>query len=247
MGTNRNTMARTLHDIGAAAWFGGSLMGAVGVNGAAADVRDPIESTRVAQAGWGRWTPVNLAAIGLHLIGGSVMTWENKGRISAQKGVLATTIAKTVVTGAALGVTAYSRVLGEQVMQAGDVPTEGGTTPSTTTPQKVADAQRRLHILQWVVPGLTGSIIGLSAYMGEQQRPTQVTKGLFGRGIGQIAQSALAGIVVGQAAAKAYAEKKKGELGLGAVARISGAGNNGQQPAAGAARRSARSLVSHGR
>jgi hypothetical protein len=31
-----NTVARTLHDVGLAAWFGGSLMGATGVNGAAA-------------------------------------------------------------------------------------------------------------------------------------------------------------------------------------------------------------------
>jgi hypothetical protein len=243
MGTNRNTMARALHDLGAAAWFGGSLMGAVGVNGAAADVHDPIESTRVAQAGWGRWTPVNLAAIGLHLIGGAVMTWENKGRLSAQKGVLATTIAKTAVTAAALGVTAYSRVLGEQVMRAGDVPTEGGTTPGTTTPPKVADAQKQLHALQWAVPALTGSIVGLSAYMGEQQRPTEVSKGLFGRGVGQAAQSALAGVVVWQAAAKAYAAKKSADLGLGAVARIPRSGQDGARAPRGGTGRSGRALV----
>ena len=33
-----NTVARSLHDLGLAAWFGGSLMGAVGLNGAAAAV-----------------------------------------------------------------------------------------------------------------------------------------------------------------------------------------------------------------
>lgn len=33
--SSRNTVVRSLHDLGAAAWFGGSLMGAVGVNGAA--------------------------------------------------------------------------------------------------------------------------------------------------------------------------------------------------------------------
>jgi hypothetical protein len=233
MGTNRNTVARTLHDLGAAAWFGGTLMGAIGVNGAAKDVRDPVEATRVAQAGWGRWTPVNLAAIGAHLAGGALLTWENKGRIGAQKGVLATTIAKTAVTGAALGVTAYSRVLGEQVMRGGDVPSEGGTEPGVGTPAKVAAAQRRLRVLQWVTPALTGSIIGLASYMGEQQRPTQVTKGLFGRSVGQVAQSALAGILVGQAAAKAYATKKAGDLSLGAVARIPGSNRNGHTPANG--------------
>ena len=33
-----NTLARSLHDLGLATWFGGSLMGAVGLNGAAAVV-----------------------------------------------------------------------------------------------------------------------------------------------------------------------------------------------------------------
>ena len=69
--SERNTLAHALHDIGLAAWFGGSLMGAVGVNGAAADVDDPRQRARVANAGWGRWTPVNLVAIGAHLVGGA--------------------------------------------------------------------------------------------------------------------------------------------------------------------------------
>src|SRR5580693_7837599 len=34
MASNRNTIIRSMHDLGAAAWFGGTLMGAVGVNGA---------------------------------------------------------------------------------------------------------------------------------------------------------------------------------------------------------------------
>jgi hypothetical protein len=55
-----NTLARSLHDLGLAAWFGGSLMGAVGLNGAAAVVDRPQQRLRVANAGWARWTPVNL-------------------------------------------------------------------------------------------------------------------------------------------------------------------------------------------
>jgi len=38
--SERNTVVRSLHDLGLAAWFGGSLAGAVGINGAAADVTD---------------------------------------------------------------------------------------------------------------------------------------------------------------------------------------------------------------
>jgi hypothetical protein len=36
--SERNTVVRGLHDLGLAMWFGGSLAGAVGFNGAAADV-----------------------------------------------------------------------------------------------------------------------------------------------------------------------------------------------------------------
>jgi hypothetical protein len=65
-----NTLARSLHDVGLAAWFGGSLMGAVGLNGAAAVVDQPAQRLRVANAGWARWTPVNLAGIAAHVAGG---------------------------------------------------------------------------------------------------------------------------------------------------------------------------------
>ena len=62
-----NTIARSLHDLGLATWFGGSLMGAIGVNGAAAEVTDSRERMRVANAGWARWPPATGAAIGDHL------------------------------------------------------------------------------------------------------------------------------------------------------------------------------------
>jgi len=64
-----NTLARSLHDLGLAAWFGGSLMGAVGLNGAAAVVDQPQLRLRMENAGWARWTPVNLAGIAAYVTG----------------------------------------------------------------------------------------------------------------------------------------------------------------------------------
>ena len=177
----KSTLARSLHELGLAAWFGGSLMGAIGVNGAAAEVEPKDQRARVANAGWNRWTPVNLAFIGAHLVGSVLLAAGNKGRLSGQKGVAATSACKTVVTAAALGATAYARSLGQKVISAGDVPVEGGTTPATETPSDVATAQRQLNKLQWAIPALTGSLILLDAYMGEQQRPAQVTSGVLGR------------------------------------------------------------------
>jgi hypothetical protein len=85
--SERNTVIRSLHDLGLAAWFGGSLAGAVAVNGAAADLPDPTTRLRVANAGWARWTPVNAIAIGAHLIGGTGLLRANRGRVSNQHGV----------------------------------------------------------------------------------------------------------------------------------------------------------------
>jgi hypothetical protein len=179
--TADNTVSRSLHDLGLATWFGGSLMGAVGLNGAAADVEEPTQRLRVANAGWNRWTPVNLAGIAAHVAGGAVLLGANKGRLASQHGVAQATVVKTALTGAALAATAWSRALGAKLDQAGEVPVEGGTDSTTGTPEDVAKAQRRLKVLQWVIPALTGAVLVLNARMGEQQRPAQVTGGLLGR------------------------------------------------------------------
>jgi hypothetical protein len=176
-----NTVSRSLHDLGLATWFGGSLMGAVGLNGAAAEVEEPKQRLRVANAGWNRWTPVNLAGIAAHVVGGTVLLGANKGRVAGQQGVAQATVVKTALTGAALAATAWSRALGAKLDQAGEVPVEGGTDPSIDTPEDVAKAQRQLKVLQWVIPALTGAVLVLNARMGEQLRPAQVTGGLLGR------------------------------------------------------------------
>jgi enoyl-CoA hydratase/carnithine racemase len=177
--SERNTLAHALHDIGLAAWFGGSLMGAIGVNGAAADVDDPRQRARVANAGWGRWSPVNAAAIGAHLVGGAQLMRANKGRVSTQKGVLANTNTKLALTAGALGATAYARVLGKKMQKAGDVPVGGGTDALGTTPPEIAKAQKQLSALQWAIPGLTGAMLASSSLHEEQQKPSQVVGGVL--------------------------------------------------------------------
>lgn len=200
----RNTLAHAMHDIGLAAWFGGSLMGAIGVNGAAADVDDPRQRARVANAGWGRWTPFNALAIGAHLIGGAQLMKENKGRVATQKGVMANTNVKLALTAGALGATAYARILGQKVMNAGDVPVAGGTDPLATTPPEVAKAQKQLSALQWAIPGLTGAMLASSSLHEEQQRPTEVAKGVL-KGLPSTIGTAVGGAAtaVGGAAAAA--------------------------------------------
>jgi hypothetical protein len=169
--------SRSLHDLGLAAWFGGTLSNAVSLNRAAGETDRYSTAGRVTNAGWDAWTPVNATAIGAHVVGAVGQLLGNRDRVAAQKGVAAMAVTKTVLTAAALGVTAYSRVLGRKVSQQPDVPVESGTQPAETTPPDVAKAQQQLKVLQWAVPAITGAIIVVSAYAGEQQRPAAVQGG----------------------------------------------------------------------
>jgi hypothetical protein len=107
-----NFPSRALHDLGLAAWFGGTLANAVALNQAAGEAFDAESAGRLANAGWDFWTPV-------------------------------------------------------------------GTEPAATTPPEVADAQNKLRILHWVVPAITGALVIVSAFTGEQQRPVAMKAGIL--------------------------------------------------------------------
>ncbi|MFI7578629.1 hypothetical protein [Micromonospora sp. NPDC049497] len=179
--SERHTALRSMHDLGLAAWFGGSLMGAFGVNGAAAQINDSTQRLPVASAGWARWTPVNAAAIGAHLAGAVGELVTESPRVASQAGVARASSLKTALTVGALAVTGYSRLLGMRLEKAGNPPVEGTTEPNHQTPSNVASTQRQMKLLQWAVPAITGALIVMTAYMGEQQKPGQVFRGVFGR------------------------------------------------------------------
>jgi len=176
-----NKVVRALHDLGLAAWFGGALMGAIGLNGAAAEVDHPRERVKVANAGWARWTPANLAAIGAYTVGSLALTGANRSRLGGQQGVGTVALIKTGLTAAAMAATAYSRKLGQTLMNADDPAAEGATEPSAATQPEVAGAQRKLKVMQWAIPVLTGATVVINSKMGEQQRPTEVAKGVVRR------------------------------------------------------------------
>ncbi|KOG08228.1 MULTISPECIES: hypothetical protein [Streptomyces] len=177
----RHTLIRSLHDVGLAAWFGGSLMGAVGLNGAARSEGGTEAATdRIASAGWAKWTPVNAAAIGVHLFGSGGLLAVNAHRVATQQGVAASTAAKTLVTAAALAATAYTRVLGKKVELASSSDPESAEKASKH-PVDLDKARRQLACAQWVVPALTGGLVVLNALHGEQQRPTEQVSGMWQR------------------------------------------------------------------
>lgn len=168
-----------LHDLGGAAWFGGSLMGLVGVNGAGDAVHAPDERTRVAAVGWARWSPLQIGAIGAHLLGGLGLLIANRDRAARQPGVRGNTVVKTVLTLLAALATLYSGILGGRVGRSGDVPAESSVEPAAQTPPDVADAQQQLRVLQFAIPALTGSVVALGAQQSQLQRPEHQARGLL--------------------------------------------------------------------
>lgn len=178
---DRNSWARAAHDLGLATWFGGSLMGAVGLNAAAKQASSANDRIEVANAGWARWTPVNAVGIAAYTVGGAVLTWANKGRLAGQSGVGRATMAKNAFSLVALAATSYSRVLGQRLMDHETVPVEDGTTPVEDTPPDVKKIQQQLKVLQYAIPAHVGALIAISALMGEQQRTAQVARGVVRR------------------------------------------------------------------
>ncbi|UNK45167.1 hypothetical protein MNQ99_14645 [Arthrobacter sulfonylureivorans] len=174
-----NLLARSVHDLTAAAWFGGSLMGAVGLNGAAAAAKDPRERTRLSSAGWMKWAPVQTAAFAAHLASGVPLLMGNKGRMLKQEGVMRYTVIKSAVTLAGAAVTLYAGVLGKKVERLSEEGAQGATEPSPSASPELKSAQVQLKALQWTIPAFAGAVIVLGAKHGEMQRPTNFIEGML--------------------------------------------------------------------
>ncbi len=174
--SEKNTVVRSMHDLGLAAWFGGGLMGAIGLNGAAAGASKPSERLELSADGWARWAPVNAAAIGAHVVGGLGLIAANRGRLENQPGAKSNTVVKSVLTLAAVGLTAYSGMLGKKVAEHSDQGGIGATEPHPGASEELESAQKQLKLVQWATPAVTGVLIVMAAAQGEQQRPQSLVR-----------------------------------------------------------------------
>jgi hypothetical protein len=177
----RNSFIRAANEVSLAVWFGGALMGATGVaRGAGATDGDPH---RVESAAWSAWQPIQVAAIATQLASGAALTLANRKRVAGQRGVARTSAIRTGLTGAAVAMTVLAARTGNKI--ASDHDSDGDSLGFS---RKDADAnaeadgdERRLRVAQWMVPALTGAIVVMDAFMGEQQRPNQVVRGALER------------------------------------------------------------------
>ena len=154
-------------------------MGAIGLNGAANEVTDSTDRVRTASIGWARWAPVNAAAIVVHAVGGIGLIVVNRGRLAGRKGAAGEHCCEgDPDRGGVHRVHRVRRLEGAVAEKAGQVLAEGAVIPSEDTPPQVAAAQQQLRIAQWVTPAVTAVLIVLGAQQGEQQKSTELVKGL---------------------------------------------------------------------
>ncbi|MEU0530624.1 hypothetical protein [Amycolatopsis tolypomycina] len=146
----RETAWRSARDLGLAVWLGGSLMGAVGLNGTAARAADRVAAARITSTGWSRWTPVGACAIAVHLLGIA-----GTGKPQRSHAI------RSVTTLAAMAASTYSYVVGKQIQHAaldGDrVTTEADLDAHRH--RRLVRAERGLGWVQWAVPALTAALI----------------------------------------------------------------------------------------
>ncbi|MFC7490707.1 MULTISPECIES: hypothetical protein [unclassified Knoellia] len=163
--TAYSTAVRAIHLVTNAAWFGGSLMGAVGLNPATLEGDTSQERSRIADTGWTRWGPVQGAAVGLHLLSGLAILADNRRRTLSHPPTTSAVVLKTTLTGAALAASGAAYVYGAKL---GEAREDADTSASARTQARQLD--QRMRWLQWATPVTTGGMLVLDAYLGEQQR-----------------------------------------------------------------------------
>jgi len=183
--SDSHALAQAVHDLGAALWFGGAVMGVAGVNKSGEDLRDGLDKIRVASSAWNRYAPAQWAGIGAVVLAGAQLTATSKARLAGQQGYgrVGAKKIQVVLTGAAA--TAYAAYTGAKIAHAAEeahrrgetVDVENASEPNSRTPQEVALWQRRQRLAQYAVVLTSGANVVLNAYLAQRFRPGATVKG----------------------------------------------------------------------
>jgi hypothetical protein len=187
--TDNHALAQAVHDLGAAAWFGGTLMGVAGVNKSGADLESGIDRVRVASSAWNRFAPVQWAGVAATIAGGMRLTQVGTGRIALQQGFGRTGAVKAGVTVLGAAATAYSAYCGQRIgalaeeahARGEQLEVRDATIPTSGTPSEITVWQRRQRLAQYAVPLLAGMNIALNAYLVQSYRAGATATGLVQR------------------------------------------------------------------
>jgi hypothetical protein len=188
-GNDNHFVAQAVHDLGAALWFGGSVMGAAGVNKSGADLSQGIDRIRVAGSAWGRFQPAQWAGVAATLLAGLQLTRVGGRRVALQKGFGSVGALKAAIAVAGAGATAYASYCGARIGKLAEeahargelLEVKDATSPTPATPQRIAMWQRRQRMTQFAVPVLAGANIACGSWLVQSYRLASTAKGVARR------------------------------------------------------------------
>ncbi|HKH75336.1 MAG TPA: hypothetical protein VKA51_00090 [Rubrobacteraceae bacterium] len=140
--------AEIAHNLGLAAWFGGTLLGQVALNPTVSSISDRREPGRVLNESWGRFNAANAPALLAWRLGG--LNYDAELRAPALARV------KDLLLGGAAVNAVVSGILGTRIARqssGGATPVESGTEPAPETPEESASSQRMISFFG------TGSLV----------------------------------------------------------------------------------------
>jgi uncharacterized membrane protein len=147
---NLQNATRAIHDVGLAAWLGGSMFGKFALNPAVAGISDKKERGRVANLAWNGYNLVNSLGLGSAAVGylAARSTEIGDGKITNSERTLYRVQDALMV--AAVGTGVANGIQGARLAKQapdGAVPIEDGTTPAPETPPAAAKIQKSLGVL----------------------------------------------------------------------------------------------------
>jgi len=142
--------AEIAHNLGLAAWFGGTLFGQVALNPTVSSISD--RRGRVLNESWGRFNAANAPALAAALL-----AWRLGGlKDDAELRAPALARVKDLLLGGAAVSAVVSGILGARIAKqssGGATPVESGTEPAPETPEESANSQRMISFFG------TGSLV----------------------------------------------------------------------------------------
>jgi uncharacterized membrane protein len=163
---------RAAHDLGLAAWLGGSMFGKFALNPSVAAVSSRAERGQVVNAAWGGYNVINTLALGAVGLGwlGARTTESGPWRLTDTEQSLAK--AKDALVVGAVVAGAASGLQGARLAKAapdGAVPVERGTEPAPETPSGAARIQRSLGVLGNLNVLIGVALVAVNAVMAQQE------------------------------------------------------------------------------
>jgi hypothetical protein len=165
-----SSAGRALHDLGAAALFGGNLFARVGMHPALASITAPRERGAVVNRAWRRYGTVNSTSLAAVVGGWALarsdeasdrMLSDSERRLALAKDYA---VAAVAVTGVA---SAVSGVLFARMEPDGAVKLEDGSDPLPDTPKREANTKRVLNVLGAAELASTGALVAINAALSQ--------------------------------------------------------------------------------